>query len=83
MASDSKPNPLTASQVAAEAGIATATVFRYKADGLLDEFMIGEGRTARFRRGAIARVRKLQKEGLAMRGKGKRHVYGGGLKFRG
>ena len=77
-----KNNLLTASQVSAESGVSMSTVFRYKTDGLLDEFMVGEGRNARFRRGAIAQVRKLQKEGLAMRGK--RHGLGlGNLKFRG
>lgn len=77
-----KNNLLTGSQVSAESGVSMATVFRYKNDGLLDEFMVGEGRAARFRRGAIARVRKLQKEGLAMRGK-RRGLELGELKFRG
>lgn len=82
MASKSESQHLTASQVSAESGVSMSTVFRYKNNGLLDEFMVGEGRNARFRRGAIAKVRKLQKEGLAMRGK--RHGLGlGNLKFRG
>lgn len=71
---------LTATEVSAQSGVSMGTVFRYKADGSLDEFMVGEGRTARFRRGAIRRVKQLQKQGLAMRGKKKPF---GPLSFRG
>lgn len=60
---------LSASELARQSGVSSATVFRYKYRGELWPYQHGIGRTAMFTRKAISAVKRLRKAGLAMRGR--------------
>jgi hypothetical protein len=71
MSKTKTPN-LTLTELAELAGVSAPTIIKYKAAGQLAKWIVGEGRTARYKAGVVATLKKLKAAGLAKRGRPKK-----------